>query len=171
MRLLEQLIIFKMKTVILILFLSIKSFGQNPDSHLTFRLINCNKIITFNKIENDTNVVKDISNKFILKTTNMTPKDCGFGRLSNYANTKNEINIDLIWCESIFLEITQKFKKRNETMKINFEGMYQKSASINLKFRKGNYEINLKKLLHENKIVREIGSEIFIKQKYLKRID
>lgn len=160
-----------MRIVIIIILFSIKSFCQNPDGRLMFRLFNCNKIITFDKIENDTNVIDDVSDKFILKTTNMLPKDCGFGRLSNYTNNKNEINIVFIWCESISLEIIRKSKKRNETMKINFKGMYQKSASTNIEFKKGDYEVNVKKLLDENKIVRKIGSEIFIKQKYLKRID
>ncbi len=171
---------FKNSLVVLI-FLTV-NFGysqneQNPDGRLTFYLKdNCGKDIVFDDLKYAYNkglIIYDKSNNYTIKIKGLKQNNSTSVtnlKINNVDGISN-FEVDIGWSSQVIIEFIKKRRAKVDTMIVFFENIYELSAKTEIKFKKGNYKFNVKEFLEENKIAWKIGSEMFIKQKYLKRIE
>ncbi|GEM_PF-5695956 len=149
---------------------------QSPDDKLIFNLKDdCGKKIEFEDLTysyNDELVISDISNQYSAVLKGFKKND--IGSVTNL-KMKNETGISYFelaigWSSLVVLEIRKKSKNKLDTMNVYFENIYQLSPIIEIKFKRGNYSLNVKEIIQNEKNKKGYSNQYIINPKYLKKV-
>ncbi|MDP3930228.1 MAG: hypothetical protein Q8R57_14500 [Bacteroidota bacterium] len=162
-----------MKRIIFFLLIANNCFSQNPDGEIEIALLDSNKIIHFDFI-NNSDVIIDTSKIYTIRIFSVVPNGCGYTTPDGYeyllfrhsintVTNAHMVSLGLSWCGEVVLEITRKTKEQTDTMKIIFTGMYLRSSGIDITFNSGTYNVDIDNLHKEGKLEKNY----FIKSEYL----
>ena len=149
---------------------------QSPDDKLIFNLKdNCGKKIEFEDLtysHNNELVISDIFKQYSVMLKGLKKNN-----ISSVTNLKikNETGISYFelaigWSSLIVLEITKKSKNKIDTMNVYFENIYQLSPITKIKFKKGNYSLNIKEIIQNEKNENRYSNQYVVDSKYLKKM-
>ncbi|HIP49464.1 MAG TPA: hypothetical protein EYG92_10940 [Lutibacter sp.] len=127
-------------------FISINIYTQNPDGSLILKVKNGCKTINFILNKHDT-IFVDKKNQFTIKIIRCHqgchPIVNGWLRYNNYP-TNNILNISYKSAKSIEIIITKKSNPKKK-MKLFYDNIGEWYVESEIRFKKGNYKIDLKK--------------------------